>query len=207
RSGRDSGRRRPVPLDQPRAGTDQSDGLPAPDHIAHLGGRTGAGGGPLGLYARRAAEGSSRSRTQPRRPVARLYAGPAACGSGGGRAAGHRPCRAGRGPTAAARVGSRPVITVVDPRLPYGFAKTHGVLLLAAGEVMAVGVREGADPLALVEARRALSRPLEATPLSAAAFDRKLSEVYAGEQLTAADGDDLSLPVGLDSLVDDIPAA
>jgi ATP-dependent DNA helicase RecQ len=45
------------------------------------------------------------------------------------------------------------VITVVDPRLPYGFAKTHGVLLLAAGEVMAVGVREGADPLALVEAR------------------------------------------------------
>jgi len=99
------------------------------------------------------------------------------------------------------------VITVVDPRLPYGFAKTHGVLLLAAGEVMAVGVREGADPLALVEARRALGRPLEATPLSAAAFDRKLSEVYAGEQLTAADGDDLSLPVGLDSLVDDIPAA
>ncbi|HRL07550.1 MAG TPA: GspE/PulE family protein, partial [Brevundimonas diminuta] len=99
------------------------------------------------------------------------------------------------------------MITVVDPRLPYGFAKTHGVLLLAAGEVMAVGVREGADPLALVEARRALGRPLEATPLSAAAFNRKLSEVYAGEQLTAADGDDLSLPVGLDSLVDDIPAA
>ncbi|KAK0341284.1 hypothetical protein LTR94_027005 [Friedmanniomyces endolithicus] len=64
-----------------------------------------------------------------------------------------------------------------------------------------------AKAVALVEARRALGRPLEATPLSAAAFDRKLSEVYAGEQLTAADGDDLSLPVGLDSLVDDIPAA
>src|SRR5690606_27984917 len=133
-----------------------------------------------------------------------LYAGPAARGAGSRRAAGHRPRGTGRGPTAAACGRGRSVITFVGPRLPYGFAKTHGVLLLAAGEVMAVGVREGADLLALVEARRALGRPLEATPLSAAAFDRKLSEVYAGDQLAAADGDDLSLPVGLDSLVDDI---
>src|SRR5690606_31977419 len=167
----------------------------APDHPAHVGRRARFGGRPVGLYARPAAVGASGPRAEPRRPVARLYAGPAARRACRRRAVGHRPCSAGFGPAVAACAGSRPVITVVDPRLPYGFAKTHGVLLLAAGEVMAVGVREGADPLALVEARRALGRPLEATPLSAAAFDRKLSEVYAGEQLTAADGDDLSLPV------------
>src|SRR5690606_27601497 len=181
-SGRHSGRRRPVPLDQPRAGADQSDGLPAPDHIAHLRRRPRAGGRSLGLYARRAAAGSPRSRAESGRPAARLYAGPAACGARSGRASGHRPRSAGGGASLAARDGGRPVITVVDPRLPYGFAKTHGVLLLAAGEVMAVGVREGADPLALVEARRALGRPLEATRFSAAAFDRKLSEVYAGDR-------------------------
>ena len=98
------------------------------------------------------------------------------------------------------------MITLVSPSLPYGFAKRHGVLLLDAGEVARVGVREGADPAALIEARRALGRPLSVEPLSPAAFDRQLSEIYAGDHLNAAD-DDLDMPAGLDSLVDDIPAA
>jgi len=46
------------------------------------------------------------------------------------------------------------MITLVSPSLPYGFAKRHGVLLLDAGEVARVGLREGADPKALIEARR-----------------------------------------------------
>lgn len=99
------------------------------------------------------------------------------------------------------------MITTLDPRLPYGFARHHGVLLIMAGDVMSVGVREGADPMALIEARRVLGRPLAITSLSASAFDRQLSDIYAGEQLSAADGDDLSMPAGLDSLVEDIPAA
>ena len=98
------------------------------------------------------------------------------------------------------------MITLVSPTLAYGFAKRHGVLLLDAGDVARVGVREGADPAALIEARRALGRPLAVEPLSAAAFDRQLSEIYAGDHLSAAD-DDLDMPGGLDSLIDDIPAA
>ena len=98
------------------------------------------------------------------------------------------------------------MITLVSPTLAYGFAKRHGVLLLDAGDIARVGVREGADPAALVEARRALGRPLAVEPLSAAAFDRQLSEIYAGDHLNAAD-DDLDMPAGLDSLIDDIPAA
>ncbi|WP_420479278.1 type II secretion system ATPase GspE [Brevundimonas sp. FT23028] len=99
------------------------------------------------------------------------------------------------------------MITLVNPTLPYGFAKRHGVILLDAGEVAVVGLREGADPSALIETRRVLGRPLRIEPLPQAAFDRQLSEVYAGDHLSAADGDDLAMPGGLEGLVDDIPAA
>jgi len=44
---------------------------------------------------------------------------------------------------------------------------------------------------ALIEARRVLGRPLAVEALSQAAFDRQLSEVYAGDHLAATDGDDL----------------
>ncbi|MDY6925209.1 MAG: type II secretion system ATPase GspE [Pseudomonadota bacterium] len=99
------------------------------------------------------------------------------------------------------------MITLVNPTLPYGFAKRHGVILLDAGEIALVGLREGADPAALVETRRALGRPLRIERLSQADFDRRLSQVYAGDHLNAADGEDLDMPSGLDSLIDDIPAA
>lgn len=99
------------------------------------------------------------------------------------------------------------MITLVNPTLPYGFAKRHGVILLDAGEVAVIGLRDGADPSALIETRRALGRPLKVERLTQAAFDRRLSDVYAGDHLNAADGDDLGMPSGLDSLIDDIPAA
>ncbi|WP_339915632.1 type II secretion system ATPase GspE [uncultured Brevundimonas sp.] len=99
------------------------------------------------------------------------------------------------------------MITLINPTLPYGFAKRQGVILLEVGDIAVVGLREGADPSALIETRRALGRPLRVEPLGQAAFDRQLSEVYAGDHLNAADGDDLDMPSGLESLIDDIPAA
>ena len=92
------------------------------------------------------------------------------------------------------------------PRLAYAFAKKSGVLLLDLGETAVVGLREGADPAALIEARRALRAPLRVEPLSRAEFERRLSETYAGDGLAASDAD-LELPAGLDSLADDLPAA
>lgn len=97
------------------------------------------------------------------------------------------------------------MITLVDPTLPYAFAKRHGVVVLDMGEIAGVGLRQGADALALVETRRALGRPLRVEGLTPAEFDRRLSDVYAAEGLGAED--DLALPSGLDGLVDDIPAA
>ena len=86
------------------------------------------------------------------------------------------------------------MITLINPTLPYGFAKRHGVILLDAGEIAVVGLREGADPSALIETRRALGRPLRVEALDQATFDRRLSQVYAGDHLSATDGDDLAMP-------------
>ncbi len=99
------------------------------------------------------------------------------------------------------------MITLVNPTLPYGFAKRCGVILLDAGDIAVVGLRTGADPAGLLEARRALGRPLQVQHLTPAEFDRRLSEVYAGDHLNATGGDDMGVPGGLDSLIDDIPAA
>jgi len=98
------------------------------------------------------------------------------------------------------------MITLVNPTLPYGFAKRNGVILLDAGDIAVVGLREGADPLALVETRRALGRPLQVQSMDQAEFDRRLSDVYAGD-LSAAGDDQMDMPSGLDGLIEDLPAA
>ena len=95
-----------------------------------------------------------------------------------------------------------------EPALAYGFAKKHGIVVLSLGDRAVVGLREGADPASLVEARRALGRPLAVEPLARQAFERKLSEVYAGDGLSSASGAQaLELSGHLDDLIDHMPAA
>uniref|UniRef100_A0A8J7VVP1 Type II secretion system protein E n=1 Tax=Coralloluteibacterium stylophorae TaxID=1776034 RepID=A0A8J7VVP1_9GAMM len=91
--------------------------------------------------------------------------------------------------------------------LDYGFAKRHGVLLLDAATPARVGLREGADARALIEVRRALARALVVEVLPRPAFDRRLSEIYAGDLAGAADAGALGAHDGLDALAEDIPAA
>jgi general secretion pathway protein E len=93
----------------------------------------------------------------------------------------------------------------LDPVLSYGFAKQHGVVLLELEPRPRVGLREGADPQALLEARRVLGRPIVAEHLSRTDFERTLSRAYAGDGLAAPATEDL--PTSLEGLVDDIPAA
>jgi general secretion pathway protein E len=90
-------------------------------------------------------------------------------------------------------------------RIGYAFAKEHGALLLADGPRLRVGVRAGADPLRLIEVRRALGAAFEIETLDAGAFDRKLSETYAVNGF-GADGftDGLDGEAGLASLLDGI---
>lgn len=94
------------------------------------------------------------------------------------------------------------------PMLTYGFAKQHGVVLLRFGDVAEVGLREGADPAALVEARRVLGRPIRVEKLSRAAFDNRLSEIYGADRLAAASGaDEFEGGGDLGALADELPAA
>ena len=90
--------------------------------------------------------------------------------------------------------------------LDYGFARRHGVLRLA-GDGVRVALREGADPMALLEARRVLGQPIAVQALPRAEFDRRLSEIYAGDALQggalASDAGDTSL----DDLAGDLPAS
>lgn len=92
------------------------------------------------------------------------------------------------------------------PTLAYGFAKRHGVMLLAGDGDARVALREGSDPQALVELRRVLGRPLQVESMPRAAFDRRLSEVYADTALgDAAGAGGIELQGTLDSLVEDLP--
>jgi len=94
----------------------------------------------------------------------------------------------------------------LDPVLEYAFAKENGVVLLANDGRARLGVRESSSPLALLEARRAIGRPIETEPLSREAFDQRLSDIYASAAMDSADlADDAAGPESLDSLIDDIP--
>ena len=65
------------------------------------------------------------------------------------------------------------------PRLPFAFAKRHGVLVKTLSEDSAECVcREHASPLGLAEARRVLGRPIRLARVSAEEFDRLLQQVY-----------------------------
>ena len=92
--------------------------------------------------------------------------------------------------------------------LPYGFAKRHGIVLLVPGNPAVVGLLEGADAAALLEVRRVVGAPIELRRLARSDFDRRLSEVYAGEALAgsaAATGAEFG--GSLDALADDLPGA
>jgi general secretion pathway protein E len=81
--------------------------------------------------------------------------------------------------------------------IPYAFAKRFGLALLGGedGEKPVVALREGADPRALIEARRYLGFAFEVQPVAAERFDRILSERYAVDGRAAADAAD-SLGLG-----------
>jgi len=104
-------------------------------------------------------------------------------------------------------------------KVPYAFARRHGLLPTAESEEggLDVAMREGADPKALIELRRFLARPFAVHKVDPPAFDRLLSDHYPSGTEAAADaagslgfGDDLAagLPSAEDLLdtSDDAPA-
>ena len=93
------------------------------------------------------------------------------------------------------------------PRVPYAFAKQHGVVLLSAAAPWKIGLRANADPFALVETRRWLGAPFEVVELSQQAFDEALSQHYAvSSEAARSIAQDLESEAGLDALADSVDA-
>ncbi|MEO1038501.1 MAG: type II secretion system ATPase GspE [Pseudomonadota bacterium] len=87
----------------------------------------------------------------------------------------------------------------------YAYAREHGVALLE-GDAPVLVMREGADPLALLEARRAVGRPCSISVYDARAFDRALSEIYSYDGLSDGIGDaEAAGEADLSRLIDEMP--
>ncbi|MCK9285113.1 MAG: type II secretion system ATPase GspE [Rhodocyclaceae bacterium] len=96
---------------------------------------------------------------------------------------------------------------MIKPSLPYGFAKTNGIVVTALTEASAeVAVRAGAHAGAIVEVRRALGVPLHARQIGSEEFDDLVSALYnAADQGAAALADDIAQDLDLSRLLQEIP--
>jgi general secretion pathway protein E len=91
--------------------------------------------------------------------------------------------------------------------LNYAFARERGVAL-QTGDAPVFLLREGADPLALIEARRAAGAGTRDAHPGRARFDRALSDIYAFDGLahSVRHGEDAAgESLSLTELINDIP--
>jgi general secretion pathway protein E len=90
----------------------------------------------------------------------------------------------------------------------YAFAKDKGLIMLADRPALTIGVRAGANALALIEARRALGRPCRLEAMDKAAFERELTRAFSQSPMGETDVEAaMASRGGLESLIDDIPEA
>jgi len=108
----------------------------------------------------------------------------------------------------AENVDSRQV-AALPVSIPYLFARRHGVVLLeSTGDRLRIGLRQGADPKALLEVRRYFAKSFDIEFAEPAVFDGWLSDRYAmdGDAAIAAAGS-LGLGDELDLIAGDLPSA
>jgi general secretion pathway protein E len=95
-------------------------------------------------------------------------------------------------------------------RLPFAYARRHGVVLLpeagCEGEALPAAWRPGADVTALAEARRVAGRPLAWREVDRADFEQLLERTYARDASQARQMvEDLGQELDLASLADQVP--
>lgn len=84
------------------------------------------------------------------------------------------------------------------PSIAYAFARDKGVMVLADREPLTIAVRDGVDPFALLELRRALGQAFAVEHMTAEGFARALPAAYARAEL--ADEDEAAALAGSDNL-------
>ncbi|MGC4028062.1 MAG: type II secretion system ATPase GspE [Steroidobacteraceae bacterium] len=75
-------------------------------------------------------------------------------------------------------MNARPDSPAVARRLPFAFAKRHGILICDDADQPRCAVRAGVAPSAIAEAQRLLRRPLKLERVSDEEFDRLLRHTY-----------------------------
>lgn len=106
-----------------------------------------------------------------------------------------------------AAVTENPADARARKRLPFSFAKRHGVVIEQIGEVDAmVAYKPGIAPATIVEIRRYLGMPIQFNEVNETEFERRLSKAYENNsneamQMVEGLGDELDLA----SLADSVP--
>ncbi|MES2903346.1 MAG: type II secretion system ATPase GspE [Pseudomonadota bacterium] len=99
-----------------------------------------------------------------------------------------------------------PITAVLD--IPYGFARSNGVLIVPREEgELVIALREDADPAVLLEVRRHLGRPFRVEQTAAVTFDNYLQTRYALDQSAAGLAGSIDRNDDLDALASGIPTA
>ncbi len=98
-------------------------------------------------------------------------------------------------------------MSALPARLPYAFARTHGVLLCKVSDTHAeVIARDDVSPLALTEVRRIAGRPLHVQSLGRGAFEARLSETYSQNDGSAAEVvADVGQDIDVSQLMQELP--
>src|SRR5438067_9302561 len=107
-------------------------------------------------------------------------------------------------------ISARDTSPVTSPaqRIPYAFARTHGVLALADdGEAVQVLARTDASLEGIAELKRVLQRPLKTTTVNAERFAAELANAYNRASPVAKFTEDFSRDTDLARLLQDIPKA
>ncbi|MBT8764742.1 type II secretion system ATPase GspE [Metapseudomonas boanensis] len=98
-----------------------------------------------------------------------------------------------------------PLVDAPLRRLPFGFARRHGVLLMDA-PASCLAHRPGVELAALAEARRFAGRSLPLKPLTMEAFEQALAAVYQHDSSAAMQlAEDLGGSLDLAALAEQIP--
>src|SRR5690554_4061750 len=90
-------------------------------------------------------------------------------------------------------------------RLPFSYARRHGVLLLDDPQGLCLGFRPDAELTALAEAGRFLGRRLPLRPLSGEEFERALGNAYQNDSTSMQLAEDLGDSLDLAALAEQVP--
>ncbi|MCY1499809.1 Type II secretion system protein E [compost metagenome] len=98
-----------------------------------------------------------------------------------------------------------PLVQASLRRLPFSFAKRHGVVLLSEAGQLYLGHRTAVELTTLAEVQRFVGRRLPLQPLSSEDFDRALGQAYQHDSASMQLAEDIGGSLDLAALAEQVP--